>query len=383
MVSAEKSQRTVPVSERASAEDGAGAQNGAPTQQREVRARVLHVVPPPPPPDERGDASGADVETLYLVRGEHLSPYHRELEGRYFLVNGLGIAGLPEGGFLTRSIADEVLSRWTVAADLLLARQSPEDRARALHRYVHQILRRQVYPVTPPRRRTVTSRRSPARPLPGATAPARGAVSAYLPLSLAEVCTTLGVTPRQILTLITYRVLRLATDERGESMTPPHYDFAGVAFWYETLYGRVLRGTPRPLPPPPAASARAEDGSVDIALLCKLYPNPVGVPAHARAPREGLHVAYHALLHALMDYYDVPERALTAPGRTPFMVEARAVAIHIMHQCWGMRVTQIADWLDRDHSTVMHHLRLYYYAPTPEFLDSLHQVKSRIVQYLP
>lgn len=346
---------------------------------REGQGAYLRLVPPPPPsrPVSPVCLGQDEEELLYLVRGETLSPYQRVLEGRYFLVNRLGIAGLEEGGFPTRAMADEVLARWTVVSTSLLARCDAHTRAEALHRYIHLLLRHQTFPTTPRQRRTVVSCRS-AHPAHasvaragGPSAPAVPAATSYVSLSGAEVCQALQLTYAQVEALVHHRLLRV---ESASPDAPLGYLYVSVAFWYLVLHGRPLPGRRRESAPPSPGEHTQPATSADT----------VPVPAHACLPKEGLHVAYHALIGALMQYYDVPERQLlTAPGRDPYMVEARAVIIMIMHQCWGVGVTAIATWIGRDHSTVRHHLKAYYDAPTPEFIDALGEVKRRIIAYLP
>lgn len=91
------------------------------------------------------------------------------------------------------------------------------------------------------------------------------------------------------------------------------------------------------------------------------------------------HPSPQEVLQAIAQYFNLPTEALTGKSRAKEIVEARHIAMYLLHEDAHQRVTQIAGLLGgRDHSTVIYGLRKIDNALTtdPQFTRQVGEIRT-------
>lgn len=65
-------------------------------------------------------------------------------------------------------------------------------------------------------------------------------------------------------------------------------------------------------------------------------------------------VAVERVLQAVCQYFGITQQALLSKKRDPWTVQARQLAMYLLHEDGGLGVTRVGRVLGRDHSTVLH-----------------------------
>ncbi|GAC1432974.1 MAG: hypothetical protein NVSMB65_06730 [Chloroflexota bacterium] len=71
-------------------------------------------------------------------------------------------------------------------------------------------------------------------------------------------------------------------------------------------------------------------------------------------PGTGSGPSVERVLHAVCQYFGISQQALLSKRRDPWTVQARQLAMYLLHEDSGLGVTRVGRELGRDHSTVLH-----------------------------
>ena len=100
--------------------------------------------------------------------------------------------------------------------------------------------------------------------------------------------------------------------------------------------------------------------------------------AGARRPARASWGEALALVSRVAGAYALTREELLASDRRPLTVEARRVAMQLLRER-GLDVVTIGRIMERDHSTVLHHLALIQQSPTPDERIMLARLRRPLV----
>lgn len=86
-----------------------------------------------------------------------------------------------------------------------------------------------------------------------------------------------------------------------------------------------------------------------------------------------------ALIARVARAYEVSPEELLGPSRLPYLVEGRRVVMALLHE-HGLGASAIGHLIGRDHSTVVHHLKMMKSALTWEEREMLTRLRRELAQ---
>jgi chromosomal replication initiator protein len=133
----------------------------------------------------------------------------------------------------------------------------------------------------------------------------------------------------------------------------------------------------------PGNVRRLEGALTRVLAVSSIFDEPLGGPSLARAlpPAEAAAVAdapsITAIQEAVSSVLGVPREAMLSKQRTPRVTRARQLAMFLARDLTPLSLAQIAREFDRDHSTVLHALRVVEgrNEPGSEVAGDIHSVR--------